>query len=89
MERRAEYLRVAGGCMAPAVPAGSWIKVDAEREPSPGDVVVARCGGRLLVKSLAEWAGRRWLVAARDCPPRPIDASVELVGVVALIVQTL
>jgi len=80
------FVQVAGACMAPRVPEGAWVRIDRRKAASPGDLVVARREGALVVKQLAEWCGQRWLVAIRDCPPLAVEPPIEIVGVVEAIV---
>jgi SOS-response transcriptional repressor LexA len=84
--KKGTFVQVAGACMAPRVPEGSWVRVDRGTAAGPGDLVVARRDGRLLVKQLAEWAGQRWLVALQGCAPVAVEPPIEIWGVVEAIV---
>jgi SOS-response transcriptional repressor LexA len=79
-------VRVTGDGAAPRIPPGTWLCVDEQREPLPGDVVVARRGGELLVKELHAWGGELWLTAVNGTVPQPVGPDVEILGVVRSVI---
>jgi hypothetical protein len=82
-----DYVRVTGGCMAPRVPAGSWVAVDRGRGPVTGDLILVRHEHRLCVGFLGAWGGARWLVTLRGGPPVELADPLAVVGVVAHVVE--
>ena len=80
-------IRVMGSCMAPKIQSGDFVCVNDELGGVPGDVVVARLGdGPTLVGELAEWSGRRWLVA-RTAEPLRLGTTTVILGVVEAFVR--
>lgn len=75
-------VRIAGGCMAPALAAGDRVRVRPVRFYWPGDLVVVRSAeGRLLAHRLLGlrlWQGRlAWVTQGDACatPDTPVPAS--------------
>lgn len=78
---------VQGDCLAPRIMPGSWVAYDPAQTARPGDTVVARYGGRLIVKELKEWGSHFWLVANRGWEPIQAEPPVEIVGVVTMVMR--
>lgn len=66
-DNRYGLVRVMGDCMAPRIPAGSWVMVDRERtDAAPDEVVLLRRkDGEQTVKRVIEIDGVLHVVAAR------------------------
>lgn len=84
-----EFVKVSGPGLVPRVPDGAIVGVDTASAPVPGDTIVVRVRRQRLVAELREWDGVRWLAWGGREAPRRLDASVEVVGVVRLVIYSL
>lgn len=86
----ARFYVVGGDGAGATAPPGSWVRVDGDRAPTPGDVVVARTrDGGVAVGTLAAYDGARWLLSHLG-PPRALgEGGLDLVGVVDLVVRAI
>ena len=85
-------MRVQGGSMRPTLQPGHLVWVGASRHPQAGDIVAARpvaCGGRAVIKRVAEMPHDGEYVLLGDAPEESTDsrsfgpvAFEELLGVV-------
>ena len=74
-------LAVPDNALAPLVRHGDRAVVDAEIDPSEGDIVALFVCGDLLLRNLTWRDGRQWLMAA-GCAPIALGPEVAILGVV-------
>lgn len=82
--RRYLFARVVGRCLEPQLHDGAVVCADRESRPGAGDIVLAECGGRRVLKRYALFCGRGHLVAdGMRAGPIPVDPfTVRILGVV-------